>query len=91
VQNAIDELDSNAGKKNIVIVSNNTGGTLSKGKIVHPTGESGGIPEVELADSSYYGDSRFIGMLSADIADGGTGEAVLFGAVTGLDTSGLSV
>ena len=89
-QGAIDAL-ANGSAKNIVTVINNTGGTLTKGKIIHPIGESGGMPEIELASSTNYADSRFVGMLSNDIADGATGEAVLFGPVTGLNTGGLSV
>jgi len=32
-------------------------------------GESGGMPEIELADSENYDTSRFIGMLSEDIVN----------------------
>jgi hypothetical protein len=74
-----------------VVVINNTGVTIPKGKIVTPTGESGGYPEVELACPKTYSMSRFVGMTNEDILDGATGEVYIYGAVENLDTSSLSV
>jgi len=83
--------DDNFWKKNVVAVINNTGDTLLKGKIVHPIGGVGGLAEIEYADATSYIKSRFIGMINSTILNGETGDAILFGPVTGIDTSTLAV
>lgn len=77
-------------KEDSITVKNNTGFTLTKGKIVTPKGESNNMPEVELANACTYTQSRFVGMVQNDIVEGAIGEVVLLGEVTGLDTSTLN-
>ena len=78
-----------------VTVKNVSGGSLSKGTVVHAspsaTPPSGNVIEVIAAD---YDDSTkmpAIGILNETIADTAEGSAVMMGAVSGIDTSSFSI
>ena len=78
-----------------VTVKNVSGGSLSKGTVVHAspsaTPPSGNVIEVIAAD---YDDSTkmpAIGILNETIANEGEGAAVMMGAVSGIDTSSFSI
>lgn len=78
-----------------VTVKNVSGGSLSKGTVVHAspsaTPPSGNVIEVIAAD---YDDSTkmpAIGILNETIANEGEGSAVMMGAVSGIDTSSFSI
>ena len=78
-----------------VTVKNVSGGSLSKGTVVHASPSanppSGNVIEVIAAD---YDDSTkmpAIGILNETIADTAEGSAVMMGAVSGIDTSSFSI
>ena len=78
-----------------VTVKNVSGGSLSKGTVVHSSPSAnppnGNVIEVIAAD---YDDSTkmpAIGILNETIADEAEGSAVMMGAVSGIDTSGFSI
>ena len=78
-----------------VTVKNVSGGSLSKGTVVHAspsaTPPSGNVIEVIAAD---YDDSTkmpAIGILNETIANEAEGSAVMMGAVSGIDTSSFSI
>lgn len=86
-------VDENDGKIQQVTVYNGTGSTISKGKVVTPTGydAGSGYVEVELADATKYDYSRFVGIANETIANGSTGVVYIFGTISEIDTSTLSV
>ena len=78
-----------------VTVKNVSGGSLAKGTIVHAhpsaTPPSGNTIEVVAAD---YDDTAYmpaIGVLNETLANEAEGDAIMFGAVSGIDTSGFSI
>lgn len=78
-----------------VTVKNVSGGSLSKGTVVHASPSAnppnGNVIEVIAAD---YDDSTkmpAIGILNETIANEGEGSAVMMGAVSGIDTSSFSI
>ena len=93
-------VDDNTGTSDVakrleVTVKNVSGGSLSKGTVVHaaPTTDppQGNVIEVIAADANDAAKMPAIGVLNETIADEVEGEAVMFGAVSGIDTSGFSV
>ena len=75
-----------------VEVHNDTGATLTKGKVVHVSGtHSNGKPTVALADAT-TADSKFpaIGLVSADIADAAEGRILISGILSGLNTNAFN-
>ena len=82
--------------QNVVItVKNVSGGSLSKGTVVHTspsaTPPSGNVIEVIAADYDDATKMPAIGVLNETIADGAEGAAVMMGAVSGIDTSSFSI
>ena len=78
-----------------VTVKNVSGGSLAKGTVVHaaPSASppSGNVIEVIAADANDAAKMPAIGVLNETIADEAEGEAVMFGAVSGIDTSSFSI
>jgi len=78
-----------------VTVKNVSGGELAKGVVVHaaPTADppQGNVIEVIAADANDAAKMPAIGVLNETIADEVEGEAVMFGAVSGIDTSSFSI
>lgn len=73
------------------MVTNDSGGTLTKGTPVHITSEdAAGIPQViaARADTASAMPAHFI--LNEDLDDAETGEAILIGMIADVDTSGFS-
>jgi len=92
---AWEDIASETAERIEVTVKNISGGSLSKGTVVHAspsaTPPSGNVIEVIAAD---YDDSTkmpAIGILNETIANEAEGEAVMMGAVSGIDTSSFSV
>jgi hypothetical protein len=87
--------DAEVAKRIDVTVKNVSGGSLSKGVVVHAaptaTPPSGNVIEVIAADANDAAKMPAIGVLNETIADEAEGEAVMFGAVSGIDTSSFSV
>lgn len=93
-------VDDNIGSAEVakridVTVKNVSGGSLSKGVVVHAaptaTPPSGNVIEVIAADANDAAKMPAIGVLNETIADEAEGEAVMFGAVSGIDTSSFSI
>ena len=93
-------VDDNTGNADVakrleVTVKNVSGGSLAKGVVVHAaptaTPPSGNVIEVIAADANDAAKMPAIGVLNETIADEAEGEAVMFGAVSGIDTSGFSI
>ncbi|RKX66678.1 MAG: hypothetical protein DRP42_02640 [Tenericutes bacterium] len=80
--------------KVVLTVKNVSGGTLSKGAVVHaaPTANppSGNVIEVLAAENDVTASMPAIAILNEQLADDAEGEAVMFGRVSGIDTSSFS-
>lgn len=77
-----------------IVVFNDTGVTITKGKMVNASGvdATNSILEVVLADNSSPNTSlSVLGMTTEDILDGTTGLVNSYGEVRDIDTSGLSI
>ena len=78
-----------------VTVKNISGGQLTKGTVVHAspsaTPPSGNVIEVVAADANDSAAMPALGVLNETIADEAEGQAVMFGSVTGIDTSSFNV
>jgi hypothetical protein len=78
-----------------VTVKNVSGGSLYKGTIVHAaptaTPPSGNVIEVIAADYDTSTDMPAIAVLNETIANEAEGEAIMFGAVSGIDTSSFGI
>jgi hypothetical protein len=77
-----------------VTVKNVSGGSLAKGTIVHahPSANppSGNVVEVVAADYDQTAYMPAIGVLNETLANEAEGQAIMFGAVSGIDTSSFS-
>jgi hypothetical protein len=89
------DLVAESTKRIEVTVKNVSGASLAKGVVVHaaPTADppEGNVIEVIAADANDAAKMPAIGVLNETIADEAEGEAVMFGAVSGIDTSGFSI
>src|SRR5210317_1719260 len=78
----------------ILSVKNVSGGSLSKGTVVHVSPSvsppSGNILEVIAADNTSASTMPAVGVLNSTLADAAEGEAVAFGALSGIDTSSFT-
>ena len=78
-----------------VTVKNISGGSLSKGTVVHTAPSAnppnGNVIEVIAADYDDITKMPAIGILNETIANEGEGSAVMMGAVSGIDTSSFSI
>jgi len=88
------EGDAEVAKRLEVTVKNVSGGSLAKGVVVHAaptaTPPSGNVIEVVAADANVAASMPAIGVLNETIANDAEGEAVMFGAVSGIDTSSFT-
>jgi hypothetical protein len=81
-----------AGASNQIVVSNDTGSTLTKGTCVQETYDSLWPPSVAAINgTTNYAGAPLLGVLAEDIADGATGLCQTAGELDGIDTSGFSV
>jgi hypothetical protein len=89
------DFEADVAKRIDVTVKNVSGGSLAKGVVVHAaptaTPPSGNVIEVIAADANDAAKMPAIGVLNETIADEAEGEAVMFGAVSGIDTSSFSI
>jgi len=78
----------------ILSVKNVSGGSLSKGTVVHVSPSvsppSGNVLEVIAADNTSASTMPAVGVLNATLANAAEGEAVAFGALSGIDTSSFT-
>jgi len=90
---AISDVRASIAQEMYTPVYNNTGGPIADGTPIAGSGSYvGGIPSVVEADADNFEHILgFLGVVTAEIADGAVGLATYFGAVQGVDTSLLSV
>ena len=83
------------GLENYIEVHNHTGSTLSNGTVVRFGGVDNNVQDLPLCvpmTADYLAQPLYIiGVLTNEIADGGTGRATILGRVHDLDTTGSSV
>jgi hypothetical protein len=79
------------GQEQVVRVKNSTGGALSNGTAVYPTGSDGTNKTVAKAQANSESTSSLtFGILTEDIGNGQKGYVTTFGLVRDLDTSALT-
>jgi len=73
-------------------VYNNTGGTITKGSPVYQSGWNVGASQIEItdADTDAAATMPAIGVVAADISTATSGQIVVQGIVTGIDTSAFT-
>lgn len=82
-------LPLNIGFENLVLVYNNTGSPLTKGKVVSVSGAQGQQPTVALSNNSSEALARdTLGIVQETIANGATGFVCTFGVVNNINTYG---
>ena len=78
--------------ENTFKVKNTSGAAIYRGQVVYPSGASGDIPTVSLADASDFDKSRPVGIIrSESINDNGVGYVTTFGKIGQFDTSAFSL
>ena len=87
--NDIADITVNNGQELLTPIWNNTGSTITNGKVVTPNDELNGLITVVLADNSDKAKSRSILVATHDIPNNSRGYATNMGSVGGLDTSGF--
>jgi hypothetical protein len=70
---------------------NNTGTTISAGKVVYISGAQGNNPTITMANPDSVNSSRVIGITVESIADNATGFVMVTGKLDGINTSGFTV
>jgi hypothetical protein len=73
-----------------ITVENNTGSPLGKASPVYITGFGTSNPTVDLAEADLPDGKFVLGLLGEDIANGSTGQCVLYGVISGIDTSAFT-
>lgn len=90
----LEGVDSSAdllvGREIQVRVTNNSGSDIGSGVPVYTTGASGETLTIAPADASTETKARVLGVTHMNIPNGGSGQVVVRGLVSGLDTSGLT-
>ena len=84
-------VDLQIGQENVVLVYNNSGSTLTAGKVVAINGAQGQRPAVTLADADSESlSSATIGVVIESISAGAEGFVATFGIVRGINTNGFT-
>jgi hypothetical protein len=73
-----------------VTVKNTSGGTLLKGTPVHATGATADVADVIAADASIPSAMPATYVLNEDIANNTSGQAIIIGVISDIDTSSFS-
>ena len=83
---------TNGGSAESVVetVANNSGVSIPKGSPLHISGNNGTNPTVEIADASNAAKMPVSGLANATIADGATGEMMITGIISGINTNALN-
>lgn len=88
VDDAIASLDASNVRVKVI---NNSGSTIGAAKPVYAVGHVNNRTQIELFTSSLSDDKPFLGLTKSSMADGETGEVVVAGVLTNINTSGFSV
>lgn len=78
------------GQEMYVLAKNVSGSLIPNGSVVYVSGAAGGRPKIDLADPATHTTSRLIGVVTADISNGGEGYVTVFGLVRDIDTSSFT-
>lgn len=85
------DVTANVCRESLIRVYNNSGGTITNGKVVYIDNASSGWPTIQLADATEFNKSRIIGMVTHDIENATYGYVTQFGNVNDVDTSGKTL
>lgn len=88
VDDAIASLDASNVRVKVI---NNSGSTIGAAKPVYAVGHINNRTQIELFTSSLSDDKPFLGLTKSSMADGETGEVVVAGVLTNINTSGFFV
>jgi hypothetical protein len=83
-------IDRRISRDNELVVRNNTGVTIAKGKAVYINGATGTWPTVALADNTAESTLPAIGLVVSDIANASFGQVLVIGLIDGIDTSAFT-
>lgn len=88
VDDAISSLDSSNVRVKVI---NNSGSTISSAKPVYAVGHSNNKTEINLFTSQLSDNYPFLGLTKTSLADGASGEVVVAGVLTNVNTSSFAV
>lgn len=88
VDDAISSLDSSNVRVKVI---NNSGSTIGKAKPVYAVGHTNNKTEIELFTSDLSDNYPFLGLTKTELADGSSGEVVVAGVLTNVNTSSFLV
>ncbi len=75
------------GRDNVVVVQNNSGGSITKGQLVYVNGTNAGVPTVGLARANALATSQALGFMMDTTADNAYGQVMRMGILTGVNTN----
>jgi hypothetical protein len=88
VDDAISSLDSSNVRVKVI---NNSGSTIGAAKPVYVVGHTNNKTQIALFTSSLSDNYPFLGLTKTSLADGASGEVVVAGVLTNVNTSSFSV
>lgn len=88
VDDAIASLDASNVRVKVI---NNSGSTIGAAKPVYAVGHINNKTQIELFTSLLSDDKPFLGLTKTELEDGESGEVVVAGVLTNINTSGFSV
>lgn len=91
IQGGYSDITLKVGREIHIEVFNDSGSTISKGKVVRHNGVNIGFPKIELAKADTFVNSIILGVTTHDIPNGQKGIITTFGVVNGIDTSSLNL
>ena len=81
-------IDLQVGQENLIRVTNKTGSTIAKGKVVYINGAQGQRPTIDLADRTDADKIHIEGITAESIDNNQNGFIMINGLITEIDTSG---
>lgn len=88
VDDAISSLDASNVRVKVI---NNSGSTIGKAKPVYAVGHTNNKTQIELFTSNLSDNKPFLGLTKTELIDGASGEVVVAGVLTDVNTSSFSV
>jgi hypothetical protein len=86
--NAESDVEMNIGEELWIYVRNNSGNTITNGKVVYISGATGQTPTIALAKADATATARAIALATHDIENNSFGYVTSFGSVRDADTTG---
>jgi len=92
VRNIFPESSIQVGQENVVFVVNNSGATITDGKVVNISGydSANDAMEIIMAIADTVENTEVLGMATTEMLDGEIGLVTVFGRVNNLDTTGFT-